>query len=314
MNEVKEKNTIVIYHGECNDGFAAALAAWKFFGDKAEYIPGVYGVDRKFPFDKINVDNKDVIILDFSYDKQSMLKLVEKASMVRLLDHHKTAHDELGEMDCCTFDMEQSGAMMAWKFFHPKKPVPYFYELIQDRDLWTKKYPDSAALMYATNNLPRTFEFWDEMLPFEAKEFQDAIKMGRILENYQNEQMVAVAEKCAKKITVGGIEGWIVNCNTPFVSDLGSYLSSKTGTFAILWHETANGLISCSLRSADGFSSVELTKQLFSGGGHPQASGSKVSSYEKMMEKLKEYEYKKIPGFGKLEAQQEVVNRPRNKM
>lgn len=68
----KEKNTIVIYHGDCNDGFAAALAAWKFFGDNAQYIAGEYGTDKKFPFDKINVDNKDVIILDFSYDRESM--------------------------------------------------------------------------------------------------------------------------------------------------------------------------------------------------------------------------------------------------
>lgn len=297
----KEKNTIVIYHGDCNDGFAAALAAWKFFGDNAQYIAGEYGTDKKFPFDKINVDNKDVIILDFSYDRESMENLVSKASMVRLLDHHKTAKDELGDMACCTFNLEESGAVMAWKFFHPKKALPYFYELIQDRDLWTKKYADAPALMYATNNMPKTFELWNKLLVDNSAELQEALKVGRVLENYQEAQVKAIAEKTAQKITVGGIEGWLVNCNSPFVSDVGSYLSQKSGTFTILWQENANGLISCSLRSANNFSSVELNKVLFGGGGHPQASGAKVESYEKFMSKLKEFENKVIPGFGREE-------------
>ena len=41
--EVEElKSIVVIYHGRCRDGFAAAYAAWKKFGDKASYLPFLY--------------------------------------------------------------------------------------------------------------------------------------------------------------------------------------------------------------------------------------------------------------------------------
>ena len=35
--------TLVLYHANCPDGFGAALAAWKHFGNEAEYVPVQYG-------------------------------------------------------------------------------------------------------------------------------------------------------------------------------------------------------------------------------------------------------------------------------
>ena len=36
--DLQDPHPLVIYHGRrCPDGFGAALAAWLFFGDKAEY-------------------------------------------------------------------------------------------------------------------------------------------------------------------------------------------------------------------------------------------------------------------------------------
>jgi len=33
------KEIVIIYHADCPDGFGAAYAAWKKFGDKASYLP-----------------------------------------------------------------------------------------------------------------------------------------------------------------------------------------------------------------------------------------------------------------------------------
>ena len=38
MSENK-KEIVILYHGGCPDGFGGAYAAWKKFGDAAEYIP-----------------------------------------------------------------------------------------------------------------------------------------------------------------------------------------------------------------------------------------------------------------------------------
>ena len=39
------KNIVILYHGDCPDGFGAAWASWKKFGDGAEYI-GVHHGDN----------------------------------------------------------------------------------------------------------------------------------------------------------------------------------------------------------------------------------------------------------------------------
>ncbi len=43
MSRMHEKDIVVIYHKHCPDGFGAAYAAWKKFGDAAEYLPASYG-------------------------------------------------------------------------------------------------------------------------------------------------------------------------------------------------------------------------------------------------------------------------------
>lgn len=289
--------TVVIYHGNCNDGFGAAYSAWKFFGDKAEYIPVEHALEKGFPFDKIDVVGKDVFILDFAYDRNSMQELMKKAKHVQLIDHHESAKNELAGLSCCHFDMNQSGAMLAWKAFHPKKPVPYLMELLQDRDLWTKIYKESDDFFNASNFFPKTFEYWDKLSNTESVEYKKALEIGRILTENQTKQVLEIAEKNVQKIIISGIEGYIVNASHQMTSELGSYLSSQSKTFAVLWYENANGLISCSLRSDKNFNSLPLT-QFLGGGGHKQASGCKISTYAEFKDKLKKAENMNLTGFG----------------
>ena len=37
------KSIVVIYHAPCPDGFAAAYAAWRKFGDNASYLSAGHG-------------------------------------------------------------------------------------------------------------------------------------------------------------------------------------------------------------------------------------------------------------------------------
>ena len=57
------KKTLVIYHGQCTDGFGAAFAAYMKFGDRAEYLPWQYSFDNS----TISMVDKDVYIFDFSF-------------------------------------------------------------------------------------------------------------------------------------------------------------------------------------------------------------------------------------------------------
>jgi len=174
---------LVIYHGECPDGFGAAFAAWLKLGDSAEYLPYQYGMVSP------DVTDKSVFILDFSFDRQTMEAMDAAAAKVVLLDHHQTNVNAMQGFRCScgqvhvgpdsrptaaqlsehpsgreslvVLDVTHSGAHLAWEYFHPGAPVPAMIANIEDRDLWTWRYGDAARHYLAhLDELPKDFAVW----------------------------------------------------------------------------------------------------------------------------------------------------------
>lgn len=67
---------LCIYHGHCDDGFAAAWAVRHAMGDQVEFHLGQYGHEPP------DVSNRDVILVDFSY-KRPVLEAMRKAAQRR---------------------------------------------------------------------------------------------------------------------------------------------------------------------------------------------------------------------------------------
>lgn len=172
---------LVIYHANCTDGFGAAFAAWCKLGDAAEYMPMHYSDD---PLKDVIYEDRDVYILDFSVPRVDMEHLLDLASKVVWLDHHKTAfelwdamawidrpdglHQRLDTTLRHTIRLNnfKSGALLAWEYFHPEKDVPHLIRLIDDRDRWQFKFDDSKALHAGLQlEKPWTFERWAELVP-----------------------------------------------------------------------------------------------------------------------------------------------------
>lgn len=83
-------SAIVVHHGSgCSDGFGSSWVAHKFLPD-ATFIATNYG---EHPPD---VKGKDVYVLDFCYPRQTILNMGWEAESLTILDHHKTAIDNLG--------------------------------------------------------------------------------------------------------------------------------------------------------------------------------------------------------------------------
>ena len=146
---------LVLYHAHCRDGFGAAYAAWKRLGDKATYIPCKYGDPPP------GVSGKNVIILDFSYPREIVEKMYEEANSLIILDHHKSAMEDLCDLDFAWFSEDHSGAFLAWHFFHPGEDVPKFISYIEDRDLWKWKLPYSREFSAAFETVPYDFREYD---------------------------------------------------------------------------------------------------------------------------------------------------------
>ena len=80
---------LVIYHGNCADGFSAAWCFWDAYKDGYEYYPGEY---QKAPPD---VTGRVVYLVDFSYKSFVIEQMLETAQCIIVIDHHKSAIEDL---------------------------------------------------------------------------------------------------------------------------------------------------------------------------------------------------------------------------
>jgi oligoribonuclease NrnB/cAMP/cGMP phosphodiesterase (DHH superfamily) len=258
-NEVE----IVIYHANCSDGFGAAWAAWKLLGSKAKYIACKHGTPPP------NVTGKNVAICDFSFNNATTKQMIEDANSLVILDHHKSAVVELHDISEAIFDMNHSGAVITWKFFHPGKEPPKLLKLIEDRDLW--KWEVSYS---------KEFSAYFDMVPFEFEEFskfedesviESAMKQGAIILAYSKTVVKKIADK-AKKRVFNGKNAYVVN-SSHWMSEIGARLAPDCDV-AVIWfydHEQRN--IKVSLRAHhDNIDVSEFAKE-FGGGGHAKAAG-----------------------------------------
>jgi oligoribonuclease NrnB/cAMP/cGMP phosphodiesterase (DHH superfamily) len=260
----------VLYHAHCTDGFGAAFAAWKKFGDNAKYIPVSYG--KPLP----NLDKaKMVYILDFSYDEETLRNLYKKVEVV-VLDHHKTAEKDLKDLSFAKFDMNKSGAMMAWEYFHPEKDVPLMIRYIQDRDLWKFEMKLTKEFHLGLAAIPQIFEVWDK-----ADE-NDLTQAGSAILSYQNTLVerilssarVMMAGEFMDEFMVLPYKIAVVNSGV-LESEVGNDLLAKFPDidFALVYYTTKDGKTKYSLRSEDSRADVSEIAKLFGGGGHRNASG-----------------------------------------
>ncbi|MDI2076994.1 oligoribonuclease NrnB/cAMP/cGMP phosphodiesterase (DHH superfamily) [Bradyrhizobium japonicum] len=258
---------LCIYHGACDDGFGAAFALWKRDGAGPDYLPGVYG---EAPPD---VTGLDVAIVDFSYKRPVMIELAAKARSILVLDHHKTAQAELDGLsaECPNvevhFDMERSGAVMAWEYFHPGEPVPLLFHYLQDRDLWRKQLPGVDSLTMALRSYPQKFNVWDQL------EVQTLITEGEAIHRYYR-TLIDSAKKHHFMREIGGYTVPVVNGSLFMSSEVAGELA-EGHPFAAMYAETEKGVI-WSLRSRnDGVDVSEVAKR-YGGGGHKNAAGFTV--------------------------------------
>lgn len=88
---------LVIYHADCTDGFGAAFAAWLGLGDDAEYLPVQYNKDTSPDMMAEKCRDREVYILDFSFERKVMEHIFEATKRLVWLDHHASVMKEWGE-------------------------------------------------------------------------------------------------------------------------------------------------------------------------------------------------------------------------
>jgi hypothetical protein len=170
--------------------------------------------------------------------------------------------------------MTQSGAMLAWKFFFPQQEAPALIRYVQDRDLWTWAYPESAAFLAALDMEPNEFPRWSEIADFSEVQVADFSERGKAM----NEKFLSLCQDIAGSaapVVFNGQSGVMVNCPGAFTSEVGNILAEQCGSFALLWTVSKDNIVKVSLRAVKTFNAIPLAEAM-GGGGHPQACGFRM--------------------------------------
>lgn len=238
-------------------------------------IPINYGeptdiIDSHLP---INLDEIRIIVVDFSFDKDTNIRL-SGAREIIILDHHKTAQTECEGLAFCKFDMNECGATLAWKYFFNKEPIPVLLQYIRSANLW-----DFGKLINE-NEVTAYIRSWPQTI-------QAMIALDRLLEvditmasmegkgiNRSNRQLV---DSICDNAWITNIQGYKVptlNTNV-FQSLVGNQLCKlhRTSKFSATFFVKENGDRVYSLRSIGDFDVSEVAKKYLGGGGHKNAAG-----------------------------------------
>jgi oligoribonuclease NrnB/cAMP/cGMP phosphodiesterase (DHH superfamily) len=266
---------LCIYHNLCSDGFGAAWVVRKALGDSVEFVKGIH---QQPPPD---VNGMDVMLVDFSYQKDVLENMLETAASITILDHHSSAEEELSELLTSgkikgLFDMNKSGVMLAWQWFNPGQPPPKLIEHIQDRDLWQFKLEGTREIHAALSSYPYDFKVWDKLMASNNHELEALKRDGEAIERKLQKDIKELIESGLRRMIIAGYNVPVLNASSAYISDAG-HIMSIGEPFAACYWDHPHGR-SFSLRSSEeGIDVAEVAKK-YGGGGHKKAAGFTVKT------------------------------------
>lgn len=276
------KDIVVLYHFPCLDGFTSAWVAKKALGDTAEYIPADYSK----PLPTEDLENKTVYFVDYAFKRDKMLEVVSVAKQVIVLDHHKTAMENLAELYeqgviTGVFDMNRSGAGIVWDYFFPDQSRPVMVNYVEDRDLWRFALPHSKEVNQSLFSYDYDFDTWDRLENDCETRLDTVIMEGQAIWRKHMKDVRELAKQ-ARWMNIAGQLVPVVNANYTYGSEICNLLAQDAPFAGYFWIG-ADGRFNFGLRSlSDGGADVGAIATLYGGGGHRSAAGFSVGSFKEL--------------------------------
>lgn len=293
----------IIYHAKCADGFTSAWVFKERFGeDEITFCAASHG-SKNIP----NVKGKDVVIVDFCYEKSILEKMAREANTLIVIDHHISAQRDLeessleiiednafnilkyedllkaeGKKSYAFFDMERSGAGMAWDFCFPYDERPLIVDYVEDRDIWKFEHEGSKEFASYMFSFDYNFENWDDINSELEKDSSRCIDAGKVLNRKMLKDIRELTSQSKIPMNIGG--HWVPASNLPYTlsSDAANIMAKevfdcpmsgerRVPEFAACYMDTNNGR-RFSLRSVGDFDVSKIASG-YGGGGHKNAAG-----------------------------------------
>lgn len=279
------KPDVCIYHGNCADGFGAAWAVWKRWGAGVSFVPGFYGKEPP------PVAGKSVLMVDFSFKRPALLSMAMSAREIVVLDHHKTAEEDLrefaarpfdsagpdqevamGRKIAATFDMSKSGARLAWEYCFPNEPIPTLLAHVEDRDLWRFALPGTREIQAVVFSHPYDFDVWSTLVERAKHDPEGMVREGAAIERKHFKDIDELLTQTTRSMVIGGHRVPVANLPYTMASDAAGKLAEGQ-PFAACYFDRADARV-FSLRSrGEGAADVSEIAARYGGGGHRNAAG-----------------------------------------
>ncbi len=289
--------TAIIYHQvkdgiDCPDGIAAAWVARRKYPD-AELIGACYGGNtprivsyeydpNMYPIDVVHYDR--VLVVDFSFPIATLNEWKAAGVQVTVIDHHKTAMNDLSQFESAIFDMDESGATLTWSTLFPLEPTPLWLEYVKDRDLWNFNLPYSEEIHEAVAFMGRSFRQIDFYCSLEIGALHGSlVPIGQHLLKPKRDRIAALAQTAFSSVVLGKnvLAVQLESGDVRLASDLCSVLykqnPEKDFVLTYSWNEGAKKF-DVSLRSDKNGNDFDVSAiaKTFGGGGHKNAAGCQV--------------------------------------
>lgn len=273
------KKPIMISHKNCPDGFGAIFVFWLKYQDTIEYYELEHKPIPRKGLDFESLKDRDIWMVDISLSRDDLLELKSIAKSLTVLDHHITAKNDLDGLDFCLFDMNHSGAMLAWNYCFPRIEPLDIIKYIEDRDIFKWKYEESNAILTVLDTVPRDLQQWkifSDRLSFDK--FALTLEGNRILlENQRTIDSLLVNKHI---LNVAGHKIYFVNTSI-YKSAIGNILAKDSFCGGTYHYDGLYYIFSLRSTAESRFSVENLAKK-FGGGGHYHAAGFYIKSLDEL--------------------------------
>ena len=105
-----------------------------------------------------------------------------------------------------------SGVVLAWKYFHPKKSVPKLLQYVEDIDLWRFKLPFSMEIDAFLRTTDYDFFLWSRIARGleKSKKKKEYVAQGRNILKYEQKLIDFLVSK-AQRVVFEGYDTLAVN-------------------------------------------------------------------------------------------------------
>lgn len=283
-----EEIDFIFCHKNCFDGSASAVLLKHYSQYQNGTTPTIVEYwheqdEKMYQFPDVN--NKHVIIVDFSFTRNVLLHLRSICASLYVIDHHRSAQDELNNLSFCTFDMNRSACQIVYDMLYDNQQPesrPSWINYIGNRDLWRFDTNDETDF-FTTNLFYRTtyqshLKVVEEISTYNPRQIHGCLQMGQTQKNFQScmeHKSIQAAKKCKFMMPdQKTIYDVYVSDDYKNRSNIGSALSARSDCdFAVMYKfDLFRNQWHISLRGKEHKTScLDVAKQ-FGGGGHQCAA------------------------------------------